>query len=203
MTCTSRHWPQTRLAMATLLPSKLSVRRIRLAGRRHLVDEPPIGAVGSQGEKTQMSDIQQRRTRGTTSGRTLGMNHYKNQALLWLSGLAVASIFTFGIPAGASAATITICVNKAGKIQSTKGACTSKQTAITWVSVGPTGPQGPQGPQGATGPAGPVGATGPAGLAGAQGPTGPAGPVGATGSAGPQGPTGAAGAAWRRRNQCG
>jgi len=122
------------------------------------------------------------------------MNHYKNQALLWLSGLAVASIFTFGIPARASAATITICVNKAGKIQSTKGACTSKQTAVTWVSVGPTGPQGPQGPQGATGPAGPVGATGSPGLAGAQGPTGPAGPVGDTGPVGSQGPPGATGA---------
>ena len=122
------------------------------------------------------------------------MNHYKNQALLWLSGLAVASIFAFGIPAGASASTITICVNKAGKIQSTKGACTTKQTAITWVSVGPAGLQGPQGPQGATGLAGPVGATGSAGLTGAQGATGPAGPVGDMGSAGPQGPTGAAGA---------
>jgi len=122
------------------------------------------------------------------------MNHYKNQALLWLSGLAVASIFAFGIPAGASASTITICINKAGKIQGTKGACTSKQTAITWQSVGPTGPQGPQGPQGPTGPAGPVGATGAAGVAGAQGPTGPAGPVGATGPTGAQGSAGAAGA---------
>jgi hypothetical protein len=82
-----------------------------------------------------------------------------------------------------------------GKIQSTKGACTSKQTTVTWVSVGPTGPQGPQGPQGATGPAGPVGATGPAGAQGPPGATGPAGPVGATGPAGAQGPTGPTGAA--------
>jgi hypothetical protein len=48
------------------------------------------------------------------------MNHFKNQALLWLSGLAVASIFAFGIPAGASAATIMICVNKAGCLQRSK-----------------------------------------------------------------------------------
>lgn len=141
-----------------------------------------------------MSDIQQQQTRDATSGKTLGMKRLRNNTLLWLSGLAMASIFTFGIPAGASAATITICVNKAGKIQQVKGACTAKQTAVTWVSVGTTGPQGPQGPQGLQGAAGPAGPAGPVGPIGPQGATGPAGPQGVAGLAGPQGSTGPVGA---------
>jgi hypothetical protein len=123
------------------------------------------------------------------------MKHFRNNTLLWLSGMAMATVFALAIPASAKAETITICVNKAGKIQQVKGACKAKQTAVTWESVGTTGPQGPQGPQGLTGPAGVQGATGPAGPQGLQGATGPAGPQGATGPPGPQGPEGTTGPA--------
>ncbi len=142
-----------------------------------------------------MKPLQSIQARGATARRTLGMKHLRNNTLLWLSGMAIATVFALAIPAPAKAETITICVNKAGKIQQVKGACKAKQTAVTWESVGTTGPQGPQGPQGLTGPAGVQGATGPAGPQGPQGATGSAGPAGATGPAGPQGPQGPTGPA--------
>lgn len=123
------------------------------------------------------------------------MKHLRNNPLLWLSGMAMATVFALAIPVGAKAETITICVNKAGKIQQVKGACKAKQTAVTWESAGTAGPQGPQGPQGLTGPAGAQGASGPAGPQGPQGASGPTGPQGATGSAGPEGPQGPIGSA--------
>lgn len=123
------------------------------------------------------------------------MKHLRNNPLLWLSGMAMTTVFALAIPVGAKAETITICVNKAGKIQQVKGACKAKQTAVTWESVGTAGPQGPQGPQGLTGPAGAQGASGPAGPQGPQGASGPTGPQGTTGSAGPEGPQGPIGPA--------
>jgi hypothetical protein len=121
------------------------------------------------------------------------MSHYMNKAMLWLGGLVAGVIFALAIPAGASAQTISICVNQHGKIKGINTACNANQVMLSWAVVGPTGPQGAQGPAGPQGPEGPQGDVGVIGSQGPQGPQGPAGPDGAVGNAGATGATGPAG----------
>jgi Collagen triple helix repeat (20 copies) len=121
------------------------------------------------------------------------MSNYMNKVMLWLGGLAAGVIFALAIPAGASAQTITICVNKHGKIKGINTACNPNQVTLSWAVIGPTGLQGPQGPTGPQGPQGPQGDVGTIGTQGPQGPQGPAGPAGAVGDAGTTGATGPTG----------
>lgn len=86
-----------------------------------------------------------------------------------------------------SAQTITLCVNREGRIKGIDVACTKPQVTLTWYAAGIQGPTGPVGPQG------PIGAPGYTGPTGPQGAQGPAGPFGPPGTAGPTGPTGAQG----------
>ncbi len=130
----------------------------------------------------------------------------------YLVGVTSAAILFVAIPAGAGAATLTICVNNAGHIKGINSACPF--TSLTWETVGPQGPQGPigvdglpgeegppgttgaagvQGPDGAQGGFGATGAAGDAGAPGEKGPTGPQGDDGIKGIVGVQGPPGPAG----------
>lgn len=144
------------------------------------------------------------------------MNSYLRKASLWLFAFAAGAVLAFSIPARAGAQTVSVCVSRRGKIKGINVPCNSKQTTLTWVTIGPpglvglqgpTGPQGPRGPQGNVGPVGPTGPMGPQGPAGPQGaqgsqgaqgaagPTGPQGIQGPVGNAGPQGSQGPAGTA--------
>jgi hypothetical protein len=71
--------------------------------------------------------------------------------LLLISGFAAFSIFALAIPSRTLAQTITVCVNKHGKVKGVNTTCSSTQTTVTWASVGPAGPAGPPGPRGASG----------------------------------------------------
>lgn len=146
-----------------------------------------------------MKPLQSIQAPGATARRTLGMSNQRKTRMPKLFGkvfgVLATLIFASAIPAVSNAEIITVCVNKAGKIQQVKGACKAKQTAVTWESVGTAGPQGPQGPQGLQGAAGPAGPAGPVGPVGPKGATGPVGPKGATGPGGSAGATGAVGPA--------
>jgi hypothetical protein len=114
-----------------------------------------------------------------------------------LSAAAGIAMLAAAAPSG-SAQTITLCVNRQGRIKGIDVACTKPQVTITWNAAGVQGPTGPVGLQGPIVAVGSIGPTGPAGPQGFVGPAGPQGPQGLTGAQGPmgvQGPTGALGAA--------
>jgi len=130
----------------------------------------------------------------------IGMPHSVRNGWLWLAGSAVAVVLVAGLPARASAQTVSICVIRGLVKGINVSACTG--TLVTMVVTGPTGSAGPPGPTGAQGPPGVqgvAGATGVAGPSGAQGDPGnggtqgPVGPTGATGPSGSQGDSGLAG----------
>ena len=117
-------------------------------------------------------------------------------ALRWLIGASAAMMFVAGMPASATATeqftatSITLCINRAGRIQGLNPPCGQRTTALTWNVTGPDGPAGPAGDQGPRGPKGPQGFIGPQGPVGPTGVDGPQGPQGLTGPTGAQGPTG-------------
>ena len=137
-------------------------------------------------------------------------------AFTGITGLLVALLFSFGMPAGAQAArsgdaAAHACVSSASVCASKKKRAKKKSkknkrpargkrgkrgpigvAGAKGVSgpAGPLGPIGPQGPKGDTGAQGPKGDTGLAGAHGPQGPKGDNGPQGPKGDHGPQGPKG-------------
>ncbi|MGB8682501.1 MAG: hypothetical protein WCD12_06410 [Candidatus Binatus sp.] len=115
-------------------------------------------------------------------------------ALSAAAGIAMLA----AVAPSSSAQTITLCVNRQGRIKGIDIACTKPQVTLTWNAAGVQGPTGPIGLQGPIGAVGSIGPTGPAGAQGFVGPAGSQGPQGLTGVQGPmgvQGPTGALGAA--------
>ena len=122
------------------------------------------------------------------------MPAFLKHAWRYLASVAGAAILFIALPTGASANTLTICINNAGRIKGINSSCPF--TSLTWETVGPPGPQGPEGVDGLPGEEGPPGITGdqgpqgPNGPQGAFGPTGPAGDPGPAGVKGPPGPMG-------------
>lgn len=136
-----------------------------------------------------------RSERGTAEGKQhmegVKMPAFLKHAWRYLVGVTGAAILFVAMPTGASANTLTICVNNAGHIKSINASCPF--TSLTWETVGPPGPQGPPGVVGNPGEEGPPGVTGdpgPRGPKGAQGDFGPTGPAGAAGDPGAKGPPG-------------
>jgi hypothetical protein len=123
------------------------------------------------------------------------MPAFLKHAWRYLVGATGAAILFVAMPTGASANTLELCINSAGRVKGINVA-SCPFTSLVFQTVGPQGPQGPPGVDGDPGDEGPPGVTGgaggqgPMGAMGAFGPTGPAGDAGGTGAKGPPGPMG-------------